>query len=725
MSLDGFLRCASLVFVVLSGLRPADAQLLPSTNDTCSTARVLSAFDSQYTELVDGRTANHDIDVACNDPVSPSLRNGVWYTVTPANDIVMRFYIESQTENYATQVFAGSCDALVPVACATDAAIVRLSAGVQYWVLTGHVQPPSANVFETFLIYRVRVAFGPAAPNDSCEAATALSPGTQYTLPNQFAFTDTIAPCTTFESFQGVFRSAVWVTYTPPRSGIYRFRLVSGGASVLHYQGSCDALERKSCSISTDRAHALQAGQSYYWLIGRSPGSVWNTQDYVVQLERIGPAPNADCEHAAPLVTDGTTVTVDARGDPSVAAFSCGVTSATVWYTFIPSSRARFIFRPGGGEQMLALYTSDTGCESLTEVFCDPDRYSSEFVVDAGRRYWLRVGGPAEQPPFARYQFKVFLKAIPPNDTCSTATTVSTFPLIESIDTFGAGKDGLRNCGTRSDPVWYGIWYRFVAAQSGVLSVYGSDLVSSFTGQSCELLTEQPCHFYRYAQVPVVSGQEYWLRLGTSNESDDGSGMDFALRLFPHAVNDICENAIRVSEFPFVATPPGPSATRDEVPQCTNDYLAYGVWYTVVPPRAGILTVDDASFDRVRTWVYSGRCGSLTPLSCSAVNAPSETVVSPGAPVYILVGTSNEAYRPESPYLVHFNLLHTPCQIADFDSSGLVSPTDIFLFLDAWFAQRDSSGAGLSADADGSGVVNVQDVFYFLTHWFNFNGQAC
>ena len=52
-----------------------------------------------------------------------------------------------------------------------------------------------------------------------------------------------------------------------------------------------------------------------------------------------------------------------------------------------------------------------------------------------------------------------------------------------------------------------------------------------------------------------------------------------------------------------------------------------------------------------------------------------------------------------------------PCP-ADFDCSGELAVTDIFVFLSAWFA-------GLpAADFDGNALIEVSDIFAYLTAWF-------
>ncbi|HPO92673.1 MAG TPA: cytochrome c peroxidase [Phycisphaerales bacterium] len=59
----------------------------------------------------------------------------------------------------------------------------------------------------------------------------------------------------------------------------------------------------------------------------------------------------------------------------------------------------------------------------------------------------------------------------------------------------------------------------------------------------------------------------------------------------------------------------------------------------------------------------------------------------------------------------------TPCP-ADFDENDVQNAADLFAFLDAWFAQFQSSGVNLPADFNGSGTVEVGDLFEFLDAWF-------
>lgn len=53
-----------------------------------------------------------------------------------------------------------------------------------------------------------------------------------------------------------------------------------------------------------------------------------------------------------------------------------------------------------------------------------------------------------------------------------------------------------------------------------------------------------------------------------------------------------------------------------------------------------------------------------------------------------------------------------PACLADFDGSGEVAVTDIFVYLSAWFARE------ARADVDGSAGIGVADIFAYLSAWF-------
>jgi hypothetical protein len=60
---------------------------------------------------------------------------------------------------------------------------------------------------------------------------------------------------------------------------------------------------------------------------------------------------------------------------------------------------------------------------------------------------------------------------------------------------------------------------------------------------------------------------------------------------------------------------------------------------------------------------------------------------------------------------IHFDAAATPCA-ADYDHSGDLAVTDIFAYLNGWFAGE------AAADINHSGGLEIQDIFDFLNAWF-------
>ncbi len=58
----------------------------------------------------------------------------------------------------------------------------------------------------------------------------------------------------------------------------------------------------------------------------------------------------------------------------------------------------------------------------------------------------------------------------------------------------------------------------------------------------------------------------------------------------------------------------------------------------------------------------------------------------------------------------------TPNYVPDVDRSGTVDVTDIFAFLNLWFAGAGENGG---ADYNASGATDIADVFAFLNDWFS------
>lgn len=74
-------------------------------------------------------------------------------------------------------------------------------------------------------------------------------------------------------------------------------------------------------------------------------------------------------------------------------------------------------------------------------------------------------------------------------------------------------------------------------------------------------------------------------------------------------------------------------------------------------------------------------------------------------------GAGSGSTSPDQAYNVVMALMPR-VPLADFNRDGVVSVSDVFDFLNSWFA------AGLGADWNGDGTIAVTDIFEFLNDWF-------
>jgi hypothetical protein len=88
--------------------------------------------------------------------------------------------------------------------------------------------------------------------------------------------------------------------------------------------------------------------------------------------------------------------------------------------------------------------------------------------------------------------------------------------------------------------------------------------------------------------------------------------------------NDACSGAIALSPgAPYTVSTAAATSTGDPTPGCQGSF-GKGIWFTYTPSSSGTVTISTcgSDFDTVLA-VYSGSCGSLTPVACNDNNGPS------------------------------------------------------------------------------------------------------
>lgn len=88
--------------------------------------------------------------------------------------------------------------------------------------------------------------------------------------------------------------------------------------------------------------------------------------------------------------------------------------------------------------------------------------------------------------------------------------------------------------------------------------------------------------------------------------------------------NDACSNAIPMTAGTiYTVNTANATSTNDPVPDCQGT-AGNGVWYSYTPAASGTVTISTcgSTFDTVLE-VYTGSCGSLTPVICNDDNGPA------------------------------------------------------------------------------------------------------
>ncbi|OJX50002.1 MAG: hypothetical protein BGO88_09665, partial [Flavobacterium sp. 38-13] len=251
----------------------------------------------------------------------------------------------------------------------------------------------------------------------------------------------------------------------------------------------------------------------------------------------------------------------------------------------------------------------------------------------------------------------------PVNDECANAvllipgTSVTCSSPVNGT-TVGATQSLPGCAGTADDDVWY----KFVATETAlsiiITNVAGSgtsDIVTqvfdSCGGASivCQDTPNSPVNL-----TGLTVGNTYFFRI-YSYASTLSTTFTVCVTVPPSPpVNDNCSGAIVLtptSAFGNVTdgTNVGATASSEIAPTICGGYSGGDVWYSVVVPASGSITIQTGNsstgatgFDSVVT-VYSGTCGSLVQLGCNddsggtSYSKVAITGQTPGATLYIRV----------------------------------------------------------------------------------------
>jgi len=305
-------------------------------------------------------------------------------------------------------IFTGSCGSPTELACAQSKPLhYSLTAGTTYRILVGDYYnviagPPLGTIGAT-----IRVP-PPPPTNDQCSGATVVStvPFTDAGVDYTTTASDIDVSCNDAADLET--GAGVWYAYTAATDHLlgidYRSQGEDGVAAV--FTGTCGNLTEVACGTDRRLNHPVEAGETYYILLG---GRYATDPPTFADIDVVEAPPNDDCGDAKVIPTASFAESLDtstasyAYSDPDPG---CGVfeAEASVWYTFMTTESGAVTVSTCGSDYdtVVSAYTGSCTDVSAQMVTCNDDdgfsclgaQGSMLFGATAGVQYWIQVAEP-------------------------------------------------------------------------------------------------------------------------------------------------------------------------------------------------------------------------------------------------------------------------------------------------------------------------------------------
>lgn len=415
----------------------------------------------------------------------------------------------------------------------------------------------------------------------------------------------------------------VWYTLETDTRRIIRteYTLHKATCSLSIFTGSCGnnlvclSSHQKYRGVNHD--FVAEANTRYSFLLsGRSADDVGEYEFTVSTFEIPG---NNECKTSIdiavlPFSSEGSTLGATPYFDSEANNLCEGMDWYTrgVWYHFLGGGT---ILRVESDEKSLTLFKG-----SCDDLICLSHGYAvTEFWAEVGSTYHIMLTGNRYQPftNAGAYRLDVSEYAVPDNDSCETASSISDLPATIRGSTKGSRPDFNNEvCG--ASPDGFGVWYSFTGAgniitfTTSTTEQYKTVRYTVFSGPCGSLSCEQSYDLFdRSGQFVTENGTDYKLLL-TGEDFDDRDNFELQINQYSFAMNDLCKDAVELKEFPFSGDMKG--ATPDTAIQCvrytTSSYP--GVWFSYV--GTGNLIGLDATL--VGSWDWALLTGFCDGLSC-------------------------------------------------------------------------------------------------------------
>ncbi len=366
------------------------------------------------------------------------------------------------------------------------------------------------------------------------------------------------------------------------------------------------------------------------------------------------PPTNDECATALTLSCGDVLTAQTTDGANGGTTTSCiGTIGNDIWYTFVGDGQILTLTATASVEfpQVEVYQSTDGTCSGFTPGSCIASAGSGQaaltvsFASQNGVTYYAHVGNYINGNPAVLFDISLTCAAsptAPDNDDCSGAFALTVNPdascaSVVSATLVGATASAVdaTSCGGTEDD---DVWFSFVAENTihtiNLNNVVGSttDLYHSLWIGDCASLSLVPgtCSDPNNSQpTGLVVGQTYYLRVysftGTALQT---TTFDVCIGIPPPPpANDDCTGAIEL--LATGGTFASNAIVSNNISATTTTGLTFGcqtnrvndVWYTVVVPASGVLTIEtDTTSGTLMTdsvmSVFSGTCGTLVEIGC-------------------------------------------------------------------------------------------------------------
>ena len=624
-------------------------QKFPSpANDACANAITLTPY------VTCGYTTVNFSGAMMNGPApscAPNASQDVWYKFV-ATDSTLSIDLDAQSGvNHGFELIQGGCGGTVLFCMNNNGTSYsegyfnnNFIPGQEYYIRVFNV---SGNLSTSSFLMCIRKY--PSPSNDLCSNAITITPGTScgnISATFSGAMMNGPAPSCAPNASQDIWYKFVAVDSTmsidlTATSG------VNHGFEII--QGSCTGtviacMNNNGVSYSEGYFNNnFIPGQTYYLRIFNASANL-STTSFTFCVRRYPVPPNDLCSNAI-TITPGT---------------SCGNISATfsgammngpvpscapnasqdIWYKFVAVDSTMSVDLTATSGVDFGFEIIQGGCTG-TVVACmnnfgtaySEGYFNNNFIP--GQTYYLRIFNASGNLSTTSFTFCVRRYPVPPNDLCSSATTITPGTSCGNISaTFsGAMMNGpAPSCAPNASQ---DIWYKFVAVDS-TMSIdltatsgvnHGFEIIQGgCNGTVITCMNNNGASYSEgYFNNNFIPGQTYYLRIFNASGNLSTASFTFCVRRYPTPVNDQCMNAIELTPNPSCSYTYGTfsgAMMNGGIPACAIS-TPQDVWYkfTASATSMGIQLNANSGLNS-GFQVYEGSC-SGSVINCTNANGSS------------------------------------------------------------------------------------------------------